>query len=123
MRCSGYSAIIKTFHVLLLVGGCCIWLNNVPDILGGVAEFAAGYTGAETVVADADGVVLVLVGKAVLALGHGTDEDADALLRSQVGDVVAYSHNRCVERQSHFAAVWWKMVSNWVFDDLEKLLL
>lgn len=109
----------KITFVVLLLGGCCLGLNNVPDVFGGVAKLAAGDTGAEAVVADADGVVLELVCEAVLAFGHGTDEDADALLRSQVGDVVANSNNRCVEGQGHFAAVRWKVVNDWVLDDLE----
>ena len=100
-----------------------MWLNNVPDVLGGVAKLAAGYAGAEAVVADADGVVLELVGEAVLAFGHGTDEDADALLQSEVGDVVSDSHNGRVEGQGHFAAVRWKVVNDWIFDDLEELFL
>ena len=104
---------------MLLLGGCCLGLNNVPDVFGGVAKLAAGYAGAEAVVADADGIVLVLVGEAVLAFGHGTDEDAGALLRSKVGDVVSNSNNGRVEGQSHFAAVRWKVVSDWILDDLE----
>ena len=74
-----------------------MWLNNIPHVLGGVAELAAGDAGAEAVVADADGVVLELVGEVVLAFGHGTDEDADALLQSEVGDVVSDSHDGCIE--------------------------
>lgn len=124
-RCKN-GALGEERNLLLVLMGCCcccVWLDNVPNVLGGVAELAAGYAGAEAVVADADGVVLVLVGEAVLAFGHGTDEDADALLRSKVGDVVSNSNNGRVEGESHFAAVGWKMVSDWILDDLEKLFL
>lgn len=67
--------------------------DDVPDILGGVAELTAGYTGTETEVADGNGVVLELIGKVIVALGHGTDEDADALLGSESLDVVLDTHD------------------------------
>lgn len=74
-----------------------ISLDDVPNVLGCVAEFAAGDTGTEGVVADTDGIVLELVRECVVALGHGTDEDTDALLRAKVLDVIPYSYDRCVE--------------------------
>lgn len=72
-------------------------LDDVPDVLCSVAEFAASNTSRQRVVADTDGIVLVLIREVVRALGHGTDEDADALLRSQILNVVAYSYDRRIE--------------------------
>ena len=88
-----------------------------------MAELAASYTGTETVVANADGVVLELVGEAILAFGHGSDEYAYALLWPEVSDVVSDSDDGSIERQGHFAAVGRHMVGDWVLDDLQKLLL
>jgi hypothetical protein len=88
-----------------------------------VAEFAACNTGTEGVVADTDGVVLVLVGESVVALGHGTDENADALIRAEVLDVISHTHDLCIKGEGYLAAVGWEMVGDGVLDDLEQLLL
>lgn len=45
-----------------------------------MAEFTAGHTGTQAVVADTDLVILERVGKIIMTLGHGTDEDADTLI-------------------------------------------
>lgn len=98
-------------------------LDDVPDLLGTVAEFGACYTGTETVVADGDGVVLELIGEVILALGHGADENADALVGVQVLDVLAHLDDRGVETKRDLAAVRRKMIGDGVLDDLEELLL
>lgn len=68
-------------------------LDDTPDILSGVAEFAACNAGAEVELADGDAVVLYAIGKIVATLGHGTDKDRDALLGVQALDVVAHAHD------------------------------
>lgn len=80
-------------------------LYNVPNVLAGVTEFAAGNTSAETVVADGDGVVLELVREIVASLGHGTDEDAHALLGTERLDIVVHTHDGGVETERNLAAV------------------
>lgn len=63
-------------------------LDDAPYILSGVAEFAASNAGTEVELADGDGVVLDGVGKVVVAFGHGSDEDSDALVGVQTLDVI-----------------------------------
>ena len=82
-------------HILLVVEclhGTAVWLlktacaslDDVPNILSGVAELAAGDTGTQAEVADTDRVVLELIRKGVVSLGHGTDKDTDALFLTKV---------------------------------------
>lgn len=97
--------------------------QNVPHLLGRVAELAAGHTGTETVVADTDGVVLERVSKVIVALGHGTNEDGDALLGTQRLDVVLRTDHGGVETHGDLAAVGREVVGDGVLDDLEQLLL
>lgn len=94
-------------------------LDDVPDLFGGMAESAAGDTGTQTEVADTDRVVLELVCKGIVTLGHGSDEDADALLRCEVGDVVAHTDNGRVETEGDLAAVGREVVGDGVLDDLQ----
>ena len=82
-------------------------LYDVPDVLSGVAELAASDTGRQRVIADGNRVVLVLIGEVVRALCHCADEDAYALSRPQILNIVAYPHDRRVEGKGDFAAVWW----------------
>lgn len=98
-------------------------LQDVPDILGGVAEFTAGHAGAEAVVADGDGVVFERIGKIVAAFRHGTDEDTNALIRIQSLDVISNADNLSIEREGDFSAFGRKVIRDWVLDDLEELLL
>ncbi len=72
-------------------------LDDVPNILRGMTELAARNTGTKTVITYADCVVLEAVGEIILALGHSTDKDADALLGSQVCNIVADPHDLSVE--------------------------
>lgn len=54
--------------------------DNVPHLLGSMAELAACDTGTQAVVTDGNRVILEGVGKVIVSLGHGTHEDTDALL-------------------------------------------
>ena len=98
-------------------------LDDVPDIFSSMTEFTASYTGTETEVADADGVVLDIVGKVVTTLGHCTNKDTDAFLRAEGFDVVTDTHDFGVEREGHFATIVRKVVGNGVLDDSEEFLL
>jgi hypothetical protein len=88
-----------------------------------MTELAACHTGAEIEVADTDGIVFELVRKVVLALGHGSNEHSDALLRAQALDVITYPHDLGVKTESNFPAIGRKMISDGVLDDLDELLL
>ena len=84
-----------------------------------MAEFAARHAGAQTVVADADGVVLEAVREVVPAFRHRPDKHANTLLGPQIADVVPYTDNFSVEAQCDLSAIWWEVVGDWVLDDLE----
>jgi hypothetical protein len=94
-------------------------LDDVPDLFGGMAESATSDTGTQTEVADTDRVVLELVCKGVVTLGHGSDKDADALLRCKVGNVVADTDNGRVETESDLAAVGREVVGDGILNDLQ----
>lgn len=102
---------------------CLFFLHDVPDILGRIAELSTGYAGAETEVADTDRIVLERVCEVVLTFSHCTDEDADALLRSEIGYIVCYPHYVRIMAERDFAAIWWEMVGDWILDHFEKLFL
>lgn len=87
-----------------------------------MAELAAGHTSREGVVADGNLLVDHGVGKVVLALGHGADKDADALLADRL-DVLAHADELRVETQRHLAAVGRQMVCDGVLDDTQQLLV
>lgn len=88
-----------------------------------MAELAASDTGAQAVIADTDGLVFELVGKVVLSLGHGADEDTDAFGGGQGVDVVPYTDDIGVETQSDLSAIRWEVVGDGVLDDLQQLFL
>jgi hypothetical protein len=94
-------------------------LDDVPDLLGGMAESTASDTGTQTEVADTDRVVLELICKGVVTLGHGSDEDADALLGCEIGDVVAHTNNGRVETKGDLAAVGREVVGDRVLNNLQ----
>jgi len=106
-----------------LPGNTFSWLYDVPGVFASVTELAASNTCRKAVVADTDGFVLEGVGKVVFALGHGTNEDADALVGSQCVNIISHPDNLGVEAQGDLAAVGWQMICNGVFDDFEQLLL
>lgn len=97
--------------------------KHVPRVFRSVAELAASNASRQAEVADGDGVVLVLIGEGVSALGHGTHKDADALLGTEALDVVPALHNRRVEGEGHLTAVGWQVVGYGVLDDFEQFLL
>lgn len=72
-------------------------LDDIPDILGSMAKLAASNTGTQRVIADTNGIILELVGERIISLGHGSDEDANALLGSQILNVIPDSYHLCVE--------------------------
>lgn len=88
-----------------------------------MAEFTARHTCAQTVVADTDGVILEGVGKVIVTLGHGTNEDADTLVGTHRLDVVGGPHYGGLETEGHFPAIGGKVVRDGVLDDLQQLLL
>ena len=88
-----------------------------------MAELAAGHTGTKAVVADTDGVILEGVGEIVVALGHGTDEDGDALFGAERFDIVLGAHHGRLETEGDLAAIGWQVVGDWVLDHFQQLLL
>lgn len=98
-------------------------LDHIPNIFGRIAEFPARDARTQAKVANADGVVLDVVGKVVLALGHRTDKHADASLRSQVRDVVCHSHHFCVIAERDFATIHRKVIGDGVLDHLQQFFL
>lgn len=88
-----------------------------------MAELAASHTGTETVVADTDGVVLEGVGKVVVALGHGTNENGNALFRVQRLEVILSADHGGIKTHRDLAAVGRQVVGDRVFNNLEQLLL
>lgn len=94
-------------------------LDDVPDLFGGMAESATGDTGTQTEVADTDRVVLEFVCEGIVTLGHGSDKDADALLRCKVGNVVADTDNGRVETEGDLAAVGREVVGDGILNDLQ----
>jgi len=98
-------------------------LDNVPGILGSMTELAASDTCTQAETADTDRIILVLIRKVIVTLGHRTNEYADALFWTEVANVIPNAHDRSVERQRDLATVWRQVVGNRVLDDLEQLLL
>ena len=98
-------------------------LNNVPDILGSVTEFAAGDAGGKTIIANGDLLVDILIGEIVSALGHGSDKDAYALAWLQVCYVIPGADDLGLEAQGDFPAVGRQMVGDGVLNDTQELLL
>lgn len=66
----------------LILRRYCARSYNVPHIFGSMAELTAGHTGAQTVVADTDGVVLESIGEIVLTFSHCSDKNTDAFIGS-----------------------------------------
>jgi hypothetical protein len=98
-------------------------LNDVPNVFSSMAELAACYAGAEAVVADTDGVVLVFISKVVSSFCHCANEDAYAFLGTEGLNVVFDSDHWALETHGHLSAVWWQVICNWIFDDSQQLLV
>lgn len=70
-----------------------------------MAELAASDTGTETVIANSNRFILKFIGKVIATLGHGSDKDANALLRAKGADIFVDSDDGRFETQSDLAAV------------------
>jgi hypothetical protein len=88
-----------------------------------MTELAASYTGTQAVIADTDRLVLKIIGKVVLAFGHGADENAYAFVRRKALNVILNPDHLCLEAQRDFPAFRRKMISYGVLDDFQKLFL
>ena len=88
-----------------------------------MAELATGHTGTQTIVTDTDGVVLEGVGEVIVSLGHGSDEDTNALLGAQRFDIVPGAHHGGFVTEGDLAAVGGQVVGDGVLDDAEEFLL
>ena len=104
-------------------GTLTVLLDDVPGIFCSVAEFAAGHAGAEAEGTNADGIVFERVGKIILALGHGTDEDTYTLFGTQIRHVIPNTDNLGVEAQGDLATIRGQVVSNRILDHFEQFLL
>ena len=103
-----------------------LWMcssNYVPNIFRRMAKLAASDTSTQAVIADTDGFVLEIVGKVILAFGHGTNEDTDAFIWCQALNIVFDSDNLCVEAQRDFPAIGGEVIGYRVLDNLEELFL
>ena len=97
--------------------------HDVPHILGSVAELAAGYTGRKREVANGDLLIDHRVCECVGTLGHGTNEDADALLRIDGLDIVAHTNEGCVKAEGDLATIRRQMLRDWTLDHTQELLV
>ena len=97
--------------------------DDIPDVFDSVTEFAACYAGTQAIVADADGVVFELIRKVVLSFGHGPNEDANTLFRTQVFYVVSDAYDFGVEAKGYFSTIWRKMISDWILNYFEQFFL
>jgi hypothetical protein len=97
--------------------------QDIPNLFGSVAELAASHTGTETVVTDTDGLVLERIGKVIVTLGHGTDEDSNALVGLQCLQVVLGADHGCLKTHGDLAAVGRQVVGDRVLNNLQELFL
>jgi hypothetical protein len=88
-----------------------------------MAEFTACYAGTEVELANGDAVVLDVVREVVVALGHGTHEDSNALALVEASNVVADTYDFRVEAERDLAAICWEMIGDGILNDLDELLL
>ena len=98
-------------------------LKDIPDFLRCMAELAACYAGTQAIVADTDRFVLEGISKVIMALGHGPNEDADALLRCQGLEIILHSYHGGLKTHCHFAAVGRKMIRDRVFNNSQQFFL
>jgi hypothetical protein len=88
-----------------------------------MAELTACNAGTEVKLANSDAVVFDVVGKVVVALGHGTYEDGNALALVEIANVVADTYDLGVEAERDLAAVGRQVIGDGVLDDLDELFL
>lgn len=98
-------------------------LNDVPNILSSIAEFAACYAGTEAVVTDTDRIVLDMIGKIIVAFGHSSDEDTNTLFGAQIRNIVCYPNHFSVKTQGDLATTGRQVVRNWILYHFEQLFL
>lgn len=79
--------------------------HNIPNLFGSVTELTTGHTGTKTVVTDTDALILEGIGKVIMTLGHGTDEDGDTLIRLQRLQIIPGAHQRGLKTHGHLAAI------------------
>jgi hypothetical protein len=97
--------------------------NDVPDVFRRMTKLAASDTSTQAVIADTDRLVLEIVGKVILAFGHGTNKDTDAFIWCKALNVVFDSDNLCVEAQRDFPTIGGEVIGYRVLDNLEELFL
>ena len=88
-----------------------------------MAELTACNAGTEVKLANGDAVVLDVIGKVVVALGHGTYEDCNALALVEAANVIADTYDLGVEAERDLAAVGGKVIGNGVLDDFDEFFL
>lgn len=88
-----------------------------------MAELAASNTGRQAVVADGDLFIHIGIGEVVGTFGHGSYENADALVVVEGVNVVPNANDALVETQSDLSAVGRQVVGDGVLNDAEQLLL
>jgi len=88
-----------------------------------MAELTACNAGTEVKLANSDAVVLDVIGKVVVALGHSTYEDCDTLALVEIANVIADTYDLGVEAERDLAAVGREVIGNGVLDDLDELFL
>lgn len=87
-----------------------------------MAELAARHTGTQAVIADTNLLVNPCIGKVILTLCHGTNNNTNALVLLKSLDILSHWNNGRIPAQRHLSAVWREVVRNGVFNDPEKLL-
>jgi hypothetical protein len=97
--------------------------NDVPHVFRRMTELAARHTGTQAIIADTDRLVLKIIGKVVLAFGHGADEDAYAFVWCKALNVIFNPDHFCLEAQCNLPAIRRKMIRYGVLDDFQKLFL
>ena len=88
-----------------------------------MAELTACNAGTEVKLANSDAVVLDVIGKVVVALGHSTYEDCDTLALVEIANVIADTYDLGVEAERDLAAVGRKVIGDGVLDDFDELFL
>ena len=104
-------------------GGCSVQLEDIPDVLSGMAELTACNAGTEVELTNGDAVVLDAVGEVVVALGHGTDENGNTLTLVEASDVITDTYDLGVETERDLAAIRREVIGDGVLDDFDELLL
>ena len=94
-------------------------LDDVPNVLHSIAEFAASNASAQAIVAYADSVVFEGVGEVIITFSHGTNENANALFWPYIFNVVLYPNDVGIVAECDLAAIGWKVICDGILDDLK----